>query len=313
MITITKDKIYLSNLSLRKTRFDCKSVEEMDINDIIFYMGDEVELGEDVTFERIFDLIIFHKNFFNILNSQDMDGLEIDDFIIDYEKKTHQNFPHQDYILRISWSGVIYDLGNSIEMYDYPTFEAFGMIDNRQDEFEYPISLSLTPLNQIRKKPLILNNDFSMQTTNSEENPSFLKIDYRPFKFYDLISSILRDVSHYGSPEDRDKAREEAEIKGEEIAEWLNNKDSLSHIDDFHQKDQEAFDIISEEVAQENEPTFWSTIYPNSKLINQSKAKEKPSEIIIKELEIELDEAVNSDNYEKAAEIKKILDEMKKK
>ena len=81
MITITKDKIYRSPFSLKSTKPDSDTVKEIEVGEVIYNLGESVEFGEDLTFERLFDIMIFHKEFFNILFSSEMRGAVIDDFI----------------------------------------------------------------------------------------------------------------------------------------------------------------------------------------------------------------------------------------
>ena len=45
MITITKDKIYFSNFSLKRTKSDCKKIKELEPGDISTYLGEDIELG----------------------------------------------------------------------------------------------------------------------------------------------------------------------------------------------------------------------------------------------------------------------------
>ena len=306
MITITKDKIYFSNFSLKRTKSDSKKIKELEPGDISTYLGEDIELGEDVTFERIFDLIILHKKMFNSVFHQDMDGLKIDDFIEDYESDLKNESNFQKYILRVCWSGILYDMGDSIQMYDYPSLEAFGVIDSRIDKNEYPISISLTPLSQIRNKKIILNHSFSIRLPKFEEN-EYVYVKHRPFRLYDLIGAILRDISHYGGPKDRDEARKDMEIQDKEIENWMEQSMDSNFISE------EFSDIIEEEVAKENESTFWDFLYPNSKA-KEEELEESEEELRnrIEKLEEELEESVKSDNYERAAEIKKILDQIKK-
>ena len=81
MITITRDKIYSSPFSLKKTNSNSKEVKEIQASDVIKFLGEEVELGDDVTFKNLFDIIILHKDFLNVLFSKEMRELMIDDFI----------------------------------------------------------------------------------------------------------------------------------------------------------------------------------------------------------------------------------------
>lgn len=223
MITITKDKIFLSDFSLKRTKAGSESVEEISVDDVVYSIGEVVEIGQDVTFERLFDIIIFHKDFFNILFNAEMDGLTIDDFILDYEKDFELLHPFQKYKLMLSWDVAIYEVNDEIEYYDYPVFEAFGKIDTRIEGEEYPINISFSSLSQFRKELVILDNSFEIQNSNShmDEIEASFKANYRPFTLYELFGSILHEITQFGTPNERDKALKEVQDKNEEINRWI--------------------------------------------------------------------------------------------
>jgi len=319
MITITRDKVYRSKFSLKKTKPDADSVEEIDVCDIIFYMGEEVELGEDVTFERIFDMIIFHKEFFNILFTLEMNGLEIEDFISDYEQKVTLIAPYQKYILRLFWSGIAYEIDQDIEYYDYSSFEALGKIDTRIEGDEYPISIAFTSLSEFRDRLVVIDNTFEIQNDESYENELELafRADYRPLRISDMISSILREISHYGNPEERELCRIEAEKRSEEINRWIEDgvlEDKLLY-SDF---EDELKNMINEDYDDDN-ISFWDKLYPSDKPKGKSKREMMENAIIaISEgskisLEQQLAEADEAEDYEMAAKIKKLIDKRDKK
>lgn len=322
MITITKDKIYRSAFSLKRTKPDSEAVKEIDINDLVFSMGEDIELGEDVTFQRIFEIIIFHKDFFNVLFSSEMNGLQVEDFISDYEQEFDLVIPNQEYNLIMSWSCVVYEIDFEIEFYDYPQFEALGKIDTRVDEEDYPISLAFTSLSEIKNKIITLDNTFEIQNNKSYENEieAAFKANYRPFRVCDVISGILHEISNYGTPDDREKAKMEMEIKSREIEEWIEDGTIMDHLisDDVMG---EIGEMIDEEYDDSDDKTFWDVLYPSDKPKGKTTKDIMDSAIIaISEgsdlpLEDQLKEAHDAEDYEKAAKIKKLIekrDERKK-
>ncbi len=315
MITITKDKIYRSNFSLKKTRPDSESVKEIEVGDIIFSMGEDVELGEDVTFERIFDMIIFHKDFFNILFSSEMNGLDVDDFISDYEQEFDLVVPHQEYILRLFWSGIVYEIDQEIEYYDYSAFEAFGKLDTRIEGDEYPISIAFASLSEFRSKIVVMDNTFEIQNDESYDNEleAAFKANYRPFSLRDVVGAILREISHYGNPEDRELSRREAEKRSIEINQWIEDgtiEDKIQYPD----LTEEIRDMIDEDYDDDDNTTYWDVLYPSSTPKGKSSKEVIDNAIIaISEeselsLEEQLQEADETEDYERAAKIKKLID-----
>jgi len=319
MITITKDKIYRSNFSLKKTKPDSESVKEIEIRDIIFFMGEDVELGEDVTFERIFDIIIFHKEFFNILFNSEMGGLKIDDFLEDYEQE-FDLIPHQDYVLTIFWSGIVYEIDQEIEYYDFSAFEAFGKIDTRIDGDEYPISVAFTSLSEFKSRLVIMDNTFEIQNDESYDNEleASFKAHYRPLSLTDVVSAILREITHYGKPEDRESSRREAEKKSIEISKWIEDGTIEEKIM-FPDLKEEIKGMIDDDFDDDDNITYWDVLYPSSTPKGKSSREVIDSAIIaISEeseisLEEQLDEAEESEDYERAAKIKKLIDKRDQK
>lgn len=319
MITITKDKVYRSNFSLKKTEPYSDSVKEIEVRDIVFYMGEDVELGEDVTFERIFDVIIFHKEFFNILFNSEMGGLKIDDFLSDYEQEFNLTL-YQEYVLTIFWSGIVYEIDQGVEYYDLSAFEGFGKIDTRIDGEEYPISISLTPLSEFRSKLVIMDNTFEIQNENSYENElevSF-KANYRPFSVSNVFAAILREISYYGNPEQRNLSRREIERRGMEITKRIDDG-SIEHMvihPDLQDFPEATNDVVNEDSVN---ITYWDLIYPSStskqkdseELVDNSAiAMPEESQLSLEEQLIEADEA---EDYERASKIKKLIDRREKK
>jgi len=169
MITITKEKIYRSPFSLKKTQPDSDAVEEIQSADVIYSLGDEVELGEDVTFKNLFDIIIVHKEVFSTIFKKEMRGLLVDDFIVDYEKDLGVEFEDVGFKLRLSWQSEIFQYDNIVEYMDYTSFEAFGRL-HEEDEGDYPIRLDYVALCEIRDKNIYLDHTFELYDEESYEN-----------------------------------------------------------------------------------------------------------------------------------------------
>lgn len=308
MITITKNNIYFSNFSLRNTKANCEEVEEIKLPDLLKYIGEDVELGEDMDFQRIFDIIIYHKDSLNILYHQDLDGILIDDFIFDYENENNDfSDGKSDYLLRICWSGVLYNVNGALQLFDFPIIEGFGVVDSENDEYEYPISISFVPLNNLKHKKLVIYYNFEISTSELESGNN-IYIDYRPIKLFDLFSSILREITQFGTPKERDEARIENELDGERLSSWLKNPDEENFIDSDNLPENIS-DMISREVAKEGEKTFWEMLYPESQ--KNSTMSQEELNFKIEQLERELKDSVELDNYERAAEISKILNKIK--
>jgi len=317
MITITKDSIYHSPFSLKRTDSDSDMVEVIKAADIIYSLGDEIELGEDVTFKNLFDIIIFHKEIFNTIFKEELGGLLIEDFIEDYEKDFSVEFNKIGFKLRLSWQSEVYQYDDEIEYLDYTSFEAFGRL-YEEDEEDYPVSLSYVSLCEIREKNIFLDHTFELYDEENYTNdvePLF-KAHHRDFTLYNIFSSILREISFYGTPEERDVLRDELEKKSKEFL-------SKEHFEDMIRWDdisEEIDEMMSQElIDKESVETFWDKLYPKQKNIGTSTKSKVDSAIIALSkgadipLEQQLQEAHDSEDYETAGKIKKLIDKRDKK
>ena len=315
MITITKDKIFQSPYSLKKMKANAESIKEIEVREIIFSMGEDVELGEDVTFERLFEIAIFHKEFFNILFNAEMGGLKIDDFISDFEGIFVSESPYQEYVLRMFWATAVHEYEDYIEFYDSPAFEAFGKIDKRVDEFSYSISIVFSSLSQIKDKLVILDNIFEIQDDEElgEEDEVAFSANYRPFTVHNLFGGILSEITQLGTPKERDEARIEAEKNSKHIEDMMEGGSMYENISSENLKEG-IKEMIEKDYPEDDFLTFWDTIYPKDKPSGKS-SRELIDDAIIAlsegsnlTLEEQLQEAVDEDDFERAAKIKKLIE-----
>lgn len=328
MITITKDKIYRSPYSLKKTEADSTKVEILESSDIVGFMDENVEFGEDLTFGDLFELIIFNKGFFNVLFNSSMGGYMVDDFILDYETKIKEEPGEEEYVVRLVWVCDIYEFNQKVEYYDYVAFEGFGKL-TKKDKEQYPIGIAFTNLNTLKDKKIVISNEFEINSASEYDKETdlkpILKANYRPITLYQVIHSILSEISFYGNPEQRDNYRKDLERESREIDRWISDEGRVSEnfieFEDFEGFDDEVEMIIGE-FDVEDETTFWDVLYPDSdyKKENKEDIKESVDNAIIAisegsglSLEEQMLEAQEEEDYEKAAKIKKLIEKRDKK
>ena len=84
MITITNKNIYISDQSIS----DLSSLDEVDIVDacdITNFLSDDVELGESVTFKRLFDIVSPNVDKFNNIFYSALGGHPLEPFLQEIE------------------------------------------------------------------------------------------------------------------------------------------------------------------------------------------------------------------------------------
>ena len=308
MITITKDKIYISNFSLKHTKAKAVDVKEVQSIDLSKYLGEEIELGEDVTFEILFDLIILNKEFFNKVFFVEMNGVLIDDFIQDYENKFDAIISDEVYNIRVSWMIELYEYDDEIDYVDYAYFGGFGKL-NATDEHDYPIKLDLIPLHEFRDKLIELDNNFDINDFEKLEDKieDSNKPKFKPYSLYDLIASILVEISAFGKPSERDSKRKEMEHLLIETEEEYSEMISKTAKNDINK-------MISQEFEEDDLTTFWDVLYPKKEPTGKSSQEIVDNTIIALSMNLELslekqlEEAITDEEYEKASRLKKLIE-----
>jgi len=319
MITITRDKIYRSPFSLKNTQSNSNTVKVIESKDVVKYLGESVEFGEDLKFSDVFELIILHKDFFNTLFSSDMRNLLIDDFIEDYERVYDINFKEQVYKLRLMWICDVYEYDGTVDYFDYVSFDAYGKIDKEIDTDDYGISIAYSSLGYLKDSNIFIDNRFEIQSAKSFENDieAVFKSNYRAVTLYEAFCAILREISFYGKPEERDALRREMERRKRDVDMWIDggaideNSKSWSEVED------EIDSIMGEE--EENYGTFWDYLYPKEEVVEEKTEEEAHSDALddaIIELaedsdlplEQQMQDAADEDDYERAARIKKLIE-----
>ena len=145
------------------------------------------------------------------------------------------------------------------------------------------------------------------------------KANYRPFTLHDLLGSILHEITQFGTPDERDKTLKEVQAKNEEINKWIEegvieeNYSSSDLVD-------EMSELLDQDHDDNDNLTFWDTLYPSDKPIGKSSKELAEDKMIalsededLPSLEEMLADAEDVEDYEKAAKIKKLIDKRDEK
>ena len=313
MITLTADKVYYSPFTLKKIKHDSEAVTEFDRHDLIYMLSEEVELGDDVTFKNLFDIIIFHKEFFNILYSKEMRGLLIDDFINDYESDFDLSIDNEGFDLMIAWNCDTFQCDNEVEYIDFVSFQGFGKLNAQDDLDDYPIGMAFTPLSEIKDKRVFLNNAFELHDDNSIESDidAVFKATYRKFTLYDVFGSILHEIAFYGDPAQRELEKKKMQNLEIEFENFIQS--SLDENGEIMWTDEDEDGYIGEEFDGFINKSFWDTLYPRKVGdANKTVGAIDSAIIAISEgsgltLEEQLKKAHDSEDFEKAGKLLNLI------
>lgn len=225
MIRIGKDTL---------TQVDYNNEEvSLTPSDLPKFLGDTVELEDGVTFKRIFDLIILNRKIFDIVFAKPKGFFPIDIYLTEYLKEDDDSETRDIDYLEVRYVYDYWDYDNKVNIEPYVDFH--GICENYTDDFQKEpcrmgIGISFTPLNQLKKYPIKINNEFVIQNFDIKLSPpkmvTFVK-GVTSMKLYDFIAGILHEITWHGAPQERDKVVEDLQETKKRIdsGQWIIDKD----------------------------------------------------------------------------------------
>ena len=214
MINLTRDKIIYSN----HFNSECDEYVRKEVEFLYPYLEETVELSNDFIFEDLFKIIEKEVDIFDMIFSSCLGHYPLQLWIDEIKKPGSKKDDEIDYLEIHRW-GEYWDWG------DIDLSIGISGIGKKEDDPSYGVGF--TPLNELKYLPLRLNEDFEISEmkipSNSImhiarllkkvgipvgkwDNPSprvYVKGKVE-FTVYELISSILNEISFYGDPTERD-------------------------------------------------------------------------------------------------------------
>jgi len=215
MIKLTKNKAIYSN----HYRPDSDLYVEKEVDKLLPYLDEIVELSDNFTLADLFFYIEREKDLFDVIFTSHLGHYPLQLFIDEIKKPLVE----KDWVKNISYLE-LRRYGEYFEG-DIEIAINFCGVDEKTDD---GYAIEFTPLNEIKHLPLKLNKTFriakwrifskwvvyplgwvrkifniSLERWNPYERVYVSGITY--FTLYELISTVLSEISFYGSPEERDK------------------------------------------------------------------------------------------------------------
>jgi len=224
MIFISKEGILT-----REYNSDTKKFDDTLVESIAVCLNQEVSLSKDLTFMDLFSILEKEKSLINVLFMSQLGGFDFNLYLDDIKKpiskkeKIEEDENNEIHYLELRWVAESTTYENDSEENDiniYPDFHGWGRwIDESSGEpIDGGVAIEFTPLRLLKDFKIKLNNKFEIYNTIFFEKPDkdgkeleteIILESYRSFSVYDLISTILFEISFLGPPEDRDEAFEE--------------------------------------------------------------------------------------------------------
>jgi len=184
------------------------------------YLSDEVRLDKTVTFERLFNLMLEHKDIINLIYAQKTLGnYKIEWYTEEFDKEDEDDDDPLDY-LEVYWNSEyskFEDNDLEDELSCYPSFHGVKLnyTDELQTEpFDMPFGIGFTPINQLKKYKVRIDTNVSYHdriadTQDAKDRYPLLVKGKRDFSLFDLFEGILYEITYFGLPKDRNKQRDE--------------------------------------------------------------------------------------------------------
>jgi hypothetical protein len=206
MITIYKNRIIYTSHRNKKIKVPA---------DVLFnYLGDTVVLDKSVTFETIMEILHVNDALTNIVFGSTLGNYDFDVF-------------YKDYLKLMPESGKNDYKSEFLEIYYYP--DLFKYEKNQRFELNHTwdlhliktkedisYSISLVSLCELKKHPIkikydvdIIPHDSTKKITTKLLTTPLLKTTLGAVKLFDVLWSILYEISWHGAPDSRDAFRKD--------------------------------------------------------------------------------------------------------
>lgn len=231
-IFITSDgKMYRMNYLGRLEREEIKSIKH--------YLNCILHLEEGITFETFFNIILKDKDFLNEVFKDTMGGFDLNQFTKEWKK----NIKNKD-IENIQYLEVYRDikLNDTTGVITLDITNVFEGVSKIVDSNKETVPLDFIAINDLKKLPLKLNDEFIIPG-HIIENINLITSS-KGMTLFEVIETILYDITFYGDPSSRDKIKEDVMS--------VNNKDSMIQLLTIDMEDlvsderyEEAIELLS--------------------------------------------------------------------
>lgn len=215
ILTITNNNIYRSEFSFASLS-RLENIDTVDINDITYFFSDFVELGESVTFKRLFDIVSANLNKFNEIFYSALGGYSLEPFLQEIENNQTELVESQ--YLEVRWSCERFEDDFSL----YPDFHGVSKNDS--------YALDFTSLNNIKYLIIKLNTSINFYDYKKKKLDKSVYLGEKLFTLFDLYYAILNEITFHGGPLDKKHRLDELTSIIEEHELELEGKDESNYM-----------------------------------------------------------------------------------
>ena len=209
---------------------DVGNYREKPIESLISYLMYPLEVEEGVTFEQFFNLIMKERNLMSIVFASHLGNFSLDNWVDEWKKDSVQDeYEYQKMEkLCVQWAvqrwrdhninGEEFLFDDNIE--EYVDFHGYGDCysefyhkdDNGEWQgkwFKSGIAIEFTPIYKLKNYPFEVDTSWQLFDFGADDKDNFILKSTKKMSVYDVIGSVLNEISFAGNPENRDKEVEQ--------------------------------------------------------------------------------------------------------
>jgi protein-arginine kinase activator protein McsA len=201
MVRISKDGVFFEIVEIdedgKETR---KTVDVLATSlGIVSYLTFPVSVDEGVTVEDIMNILVLHNESTDFIFDSSLGGHSFNKFWDEMQKDIPQD-------PTLSWMEIAHEsdplTDEELELYSTPRMRGIGK--NRE-----LFSVEFSSVASYKKMEVKLNTNYVISKMNSAEEEIIVLSCTKSFTLFDLIHSLLYEMSYYGDPTSREEVLSE--------------------------------------------------------------------------------------------------------
>lgn len=222
MITLKKDGIYRfkhfeEELDENIHGHNCT---EIKVHSFLPYLNEMLEVEDDVTFEDFFAHIMRQKGKYSSIFASHLGNYKLKAWEEEWNRiPVGDRFDGVDYEMKsvgLCWHGESWNYEGEDEITITPEFHGMGIdITGLSPGKEMGLAVEFTPINELKSYPFKL--DTQLNVYSLQKDSKILLSGKKDFTVYEVVSTVLYEISFTGTPEQRDARMSKLKQQCEDI------------------------------------------------------------------------------------------------
>lgn len=205
MITLKKDGIYLFKHQEEEVDENLlgHSCNELKVHSFLPYLSEIMEVDEDVTFGDFFAHIMKQKGKYSSIFTSHLGNFKLKAWEEEWNRIPENSCDGDDYKMTavgLCWNGESWNYEGVDEITITPEF--YGMGIDKKSSKEMGFAVEFTPINIL--KPYSFKLDTRLNVYSLQKDSKILLSGKKDFTVYEVVSTVLFEISFSGEPEQRD-------------------------------------------------------------------------------------------------------------